>query len=1034
MGKSKRPQQNPSPAPVPAPVAPPPAAPARHYFSRADWIAAVATFLISGGIFFYYMSPSITLQDSGELVTGAFNFGVPHPSGYPLWAFLGWIWRHLVPFGNPAWRLGLFSVVTGAALVGIMTLLMSRSILMLLRSAPWGETLEDSIRRGLAVSIGSTTALMFAFNRSVWQWACVPEMRALNAFAYGVTTCLLFAWMMRPEQHRYLYGLLLVWGLSLANHQTIIVMAFPFVVGIWIAGYLGDRTDRLRYAGLMEFGFACLVAWTVGVVANAWLLTGPGESLWSKEIKTVLLFGPRSQPLPVILLAGGSAAALLWIGVQQRMMNGKRAAICAALFVAGLAMYIYMPVAASTNPPMNWGYAYTKQGFLHSITRGQYEQLKLSLPWTEKFWTQMWLFWEQLLNQYGWILGVFAIVPVVLLLGNWARLKPRARQWLIVALTAFLVTCIGLIIIINPDIDKQNQEINLKFFVGAHGFFAMLIGYGMALTIAWGLTRWPQISRRGVVAGSWILLACAAIPFTVNWEKCEQRNHDFGHQFGYRMFYPGGGYPPMERGAVLYGGTDPGRFVPTYMIFCESRVDPEDRYRNKHFDPEGGQNFDRRDVYIITQNALADSTYMSYIRDHYDYTRPDPNNPATLERREPWQRAVFRWAWRRMHRDTMYPKEPIWIPTEQDTQRAFQEYVAGFQNRQPGPDEQVEINNGQVQVKGVGGVMAINAILTKWIFDRAKDKHAFYVEESYVIPWMYPYLTPAGIIMKINRDELPGPDQNPALWAQIVAMDRAYWDKLFAELTARPEFARDTDAQKTFSKLRSAIGGVYAYRRLLAEAEYAFQQARALCPDSPEANFRLAQLYLEQNRTDDAIRVLNELQERDPLNSKIATSIQQIGALKQGREEVQQLEPAYAANPRDVQLLIRLAQSYLKAGLPERVGSLCEHFLAQPDLSAGDIMQITQVYLSLRQMDRALASLQLLLSRYPQESQAYYGIAIIRTAQGAGTEGLEALARAIQLNPALRDQARNDTRFNNLRGHPRFQQLTGASANPFSLQ
>ena len=31
-------------------------------------------------------------------------------------------------------------------------------------------------------------------------------------------------------------------------------------------------------------------------------------------------------------------------------------------------------------------------------------------------------------------------------------------------------------------------------------------------------------------------------------------------------------YPEMERNTILFGGTDPGRFCPTYMIFCESFV------------------------------------------------------------------------------------------------------------------------------------------------------------------------------------------------------------------------------------------------------------------------------------------------------------------------------------------------------------------------------------------------------------------------------------------------------------------------------
>jgi hypothetical protein len=45
------------------------------------------------------------------------------------------------------------------------------------------------------------------------------------------------------------------------------------------------------------------------------------------------------------------------------------------------------------------------------------------------------------------------------------------------------------------------------------------------------------------------------------------------------------------------------------MIFCESFIPPQDR-RNP--------GFDRRDVYLITQNALADNTYLDYIRAHYN--------------------------------------------------------------------------------------------------------------------------------------------------------------------------------------------------------------------------------------------------------------------------------------------------------------------------------------------------------------------------------------------------------------------------------
>ena len=121
-----------------------------------------------------------------------------------------------------------------------------------------------------------------------------------------------------------------------------------------------------------------------------------------------------------------------------------------------------------------------------------------------------------------------------------------------------------------------------------------------------------------------------------HWFHSEQHNHWFGYWFGHDMFTPpfvgADGkltydakqrdqaakgtnglmvYPEMARDAVLFGGTDPGRFCPTYMIFCESFIP-------HNCQPEQDQNFDRRDVYIITQNALADNTYLDYIRAQFN--------------------------------------------------------------------------------------------------------------------------------------------------------------------------------------------------------------------------------------------------------------------------------------------------------------------------------------------------------------------------------------------------------------------------------
>ena len=60
---------------------------------------------------------------------------------------------------------------------------------------------------------------------------------------------------------------------------------------------------------------------------------------------------------------------------QQQAATAVRGpvAILAGLWLLGASFYLYMPLASMTNPPLNWGYPRTWDGFLHALSRGQYE-------------------------------------------------------------------------------------------------------------------------------------------------------------------------------------------------------------------------------------------------------------------------------------------------------------------------------------------------------------------------------------------------------------------------------------------------------------------------------------------------------------------------------------------------------------------------------------------------------------------------------------------------------------------------------------
>ena len=90
----------------------------------------------------------------------------------------------------------------------------------------------------------------------------------------------------------------------------------------------------------------------------------------------------------------------------------------------------------------------------------------------------------------------------------------------------------------------------------------------------------------------------------------------------------------------------------------------------------------------------------------------------------------------------VYPDREILTPSNEDSQRAFQEYLGDAQRRldhdkkapneprQIKPGEDVRVIDNRVQVSGQVAVMAINGLLTKVIFDK-NPNHEFYVEESF---------------------------------------------------------------------------------------------------------------------------------------------------------------------------------------------------------------------------------------------------------------------------------------------------------------
>jgi len=487
---------------------------------------------------------------------------------------------------------------------------------------------------------------------------------------------------------------------------------------------------------------------------------------------------------------------------------------------------------------------------------------------------------------------------------------------------------------------------------------------------------WPALPRMAAC----LPVALFLFPLSLNYGDCEQRGHWFGWKYGVDML------KHLEPDAVVFGGTDPGRFIPTYMIFCEG-TQPEKWKR----DPS----FNRKDIYLITQNALADGTYIKYIRDHYDTTRP----AATGRIRQ------------LLGRDKAYPAKPLKLPTDEEMDKIFQKFR-----------EEQKKRGDNASFEGLENVFTINGMVSKKIFEDNKAEHPFYIEESFPMPWYYPYATPEGLILKIHPEPLK------SLSPETVSHDRAFWDRYTAELVTDALYARDRPAQMAFSKLRCSIGNIYSFRGMKSEAEHAYRQALQLAPDNAEVAFRLAQVFTEEKRYDEALEVVRAFAEMDPSNRQVDDmdnfirkqrdmaeaqsdlENKKVSGKQLGQEEQKRLLMLYAAQGKEKDLL----------ALVDEMTSAS----AQPPLTVKQIEHLCQICLSSRQ-SKALAKLmEKWLSMETTNSALAYETAALFSLVGENKKAANALALALEHGDAsMRSRLDGDDRLKSFRSLPEIQRV-----------
>jgi thioredoxin-like negative regulator of GroEL len=476
--------------------------------------------------------------------------------------------------------------------------------------------------------------------------------------------------------------------------------------------------------------------------------------------------------------------------------------------------------------------------------------------------------------------------------------------------------------------------------------------------------------------------------------------------------------PPRS---IYFGGTSGGRFAAS--VFDQGHA-----------------------FFTLTQNALADGSYLAYLKLLYGDKIYIPDQSDFDKCSAEYTRDVQA----RMDHDQRFPGEP----------------------RQIRPGEDVLLVDGKVKFAGMVSGMAGSALLAKVIFDKNQD-HQFYYEESFPLDWMHPYLVPHQFIFKLNRmplEEFP-PEAIRAdreFWTQRVDAWLGAWLRTdtplskvadFARQTyvagdlrsfeGDPQFIRDSEARQQFSKLRSSIAGLYAWRlgqcppeyrpksddqrkQLIQAADLAFKQAFAVCPHSPEAVFRYVNFLLQFNRTDDALVIAQTCltvapsndQVRDLVNHLQDYSTQRAG-VSQVRADFQRLENEVRNNPTNFAAGVELARAYYQRQQPARAAQVVDAVLNNSHVTVQAVIGVAQICMQVSDWPKLEFSLGKLTKLSPDSPEAWYDLAALKAYLHKNEEAISALAKVVELStkrlqhdPKARDlvaEARKDERFAPLR-------------------
>jgi tetratricopeptide (TPR) repeat protein len=232
-----------------------------HHLLLFFWLLWLATFCL----YFYTAGRTATgYADSDELLTMAYSWAIPHPSGFPLLVFVTGAMMRLFYTVSPA----LIGNLMGSLFQSLSIAAMGSIIVILGHLIPKKYLSSSPSKRPFLYLSAFLGSLAISLSGMYWLYGSALEVVSLTNALISLTLLFAFIWYQRLtsglSHHSWFYLTILLSGIALSHIHTTILM-YPGLLVLLVLTFKKYPLEFQKYRHPLTL-FKALLSWIVGFI------------------------------------------------------------------------------------------------------------------------------------------------------------------------------------------------------------------------------------------------------------------------------------------------------------------------------------------------------------------------------------------------------------------------------------------------------------------------------------------------------------------------------------------------------------------------------------------------------------------------------------------------------------------------------------------------------------------------------------------------------------------------------------------------